>query len=206
MYEYKLSVKWSWSRDFKILLAISVFLEYRIWWRLLINWSRVLSLAQVREASMIAWFLWWIRCSPFTSSSKRPAPTRADRPPAPNRGHRPPDRRPGLRALRRTEEEIWIVEASACNPQDHPSFWHSLNKPYFRFWQSPYSKTMEWFIDNCHLSKKQHRLEPNYGPTSQIATSDLMRSRHIYKMYESAYGLDEHIFKYVQLADRDLEL
>jgi len=47
----------------------------------------------------ILWSPWWSECSPFTSSSGRPAPPWRDRPPAADRGHRQADRRPGLWAL-----------------------------------------------------------------------------------------------------------
>ena len=38
------------------------------------------------------------------------------------------------------EGEIKIVESKCVQPaRIHLSFWHSLNRPYFCFWQSPHS-------------------------------------------------------------------
>ena len=40
---------------------------------------------------------------------------------------------------------------------------------------------MESIIDNCQLSKKQHRLEPNCGPQSSAQHQTLRGQKHIYK-------------------------
>jgi hypothetical protein len=44
---------------------------------------------------------------------------------------------------------------------------------------------MELIIDNCQLSKKQHRLEQNYGPQSSAQHQALRGRKHIYKTHMS---------------------
>jgi hypothetical protein len=61
---------------------------------------------------------------------------------------------------------------------------------------------MESIIDNCQLSKKQHRLEPNCGPQSSAQHQTLQGRKHIYKNVLASYGgLDGCIINYGQLAE-----
>jgi len=62
---------------------------------------------------------------------------------------------------------------SACNLQESiPLFGILLTGPIFASGKLPIPNTMELIIDNCQLSKKQHRLEPNYGPQSRAQHPD----------------------------------
>jgi len=40
---------------------------------------------------------------------------------------------------------------------------------------------MESIIDNCQLSKNQHRLEPNYGPQSRAQYQTFRGWKYLYK-------------------------
>jgi len=66
------------------------------------------------------------------------------------------------------------ARTSACNPQESiPLFGIPLTCPIFASGKVPIPKTMESIIDNCPLSKKQHRLEQNYGVQSRAQHQDV---------------------------------
>jgi hypothetical protein len=91
---------------------------------------------------------------------------------------------------------------SAYNLQESiPLFAIHLTSPIFASGKVLIPKSMESIIDNCQLSKKQHLLEPNYGPQSGAQHQTLQGRKHIYKNMLATYtGLNGWIFKYVQLA------
>ena len=73
-----------------------------------------------------------------------------------------------------------------CNRQESISlFAIHLTSPIFASGKLPIPQTMELIIDNCQLSKKQHRLEPNCGPQSRAQHHTLRGRKHIYKTHMS---------------------
>jgi hypothetical protein len=91
---------------------------------------------------------------------------------------------------------------SAYNLQESiPIFATHLTGPIFASCKVPIPYTMELIIDNCQLSKKQHRLEQNYGPQSSAQHRTLRGRKHIYKnIIGSDSGQEGCIFKCVQPA------
>jgi hypothetical protein len=79
-----------------------------------------------------------------------------------------------------------------CNLQESISIFDILlTSPIFASGNVPILKTMESIIDNCPLSKKQHRLEPNCGPQSRAQHHTFQGRKHIYKnIMGSDSGLD----------------
>jgi hypothetical protein len=76
----------------------------------------------------------------------------------------------------------------------HLSFAILLTGPIFASGKVPIPHTMELIIDNCQLSEKRHRLEPNYGPQSRAQHHGLRGQKHIYKnILGSDSGLDSCI-------------
>jgi hypothetical protein len=58
---------------------------------------------------------------------------------------------------------------------------------------------MELIIDNCLLSKKQHRLELNYGPQSGAQHQTFRGRKHIYKIMLTTYSGLEGCIKLVRI-------
>jgi hypothetical protein len=81
------------------------------------------------------------------------------------------------------------LKASACNLQESISlFAIPLTGPIFASGKLPIPYTMELIIDNCQLSKKLHRREPNCGPQSSAQHPGLRGRKHIYKFMLAAYS------------------
>jgi hypothetical protein len=96
------------------------------------------------------------------------------------------------------------TRTSACNPQESiPLFCILLTDPIFASGKVPIPYTMESIIDNCPLSKKQHRLEPNCDPQSRAQPRTLRGQKGIYKNIRgSDPGREEPVSKCVQPAEK----
>jgi hypothetical protein len=66
-----------------------------------------------------------------------------------------------------------------------PLFGILLTGPILASGKVPIPYTMELFIDNCQLSKKQHRLESNYTVQSRAQHRTFRGRKHVYKTHMS---------------------
>ena len=97
--------------------------------------------------------------------------------------------------------------ASAYNLQDFISlFGILLTGPIFASGKVPIPKTMELIIDNCQLSKKQHRLERNCDPQSGAQHQTFRGRKHIYKIMLPTYTGQDSCIKIVCVTRRTINL
>jgi len=100
------------------------------------------------------------------------------------------------------QERRWIPQPgtgrhTAQLPRIHPSFWHSLNRPYFRFWQSSYS--IHYGINYRQLPAIEKAASARIKLRCRIqrAALTLRGQKHVYKnIMGSDSGTDEH---YIQV-------